>query len=406
LVGRTTARGWRGLILALATALLFLTSAQADEKAASPTLKIGYLGLSQKRPPPQPYLDAAPEDEGLQGARLGIADDNTTGRFTNQHFELQDIEVPDEGDIIAAFRKLAAGGIRFVVTDLPASDLLAVAALPEAAKATLFNAGAADDTLRAEQCRANVLHTLPSRAMLADALIEYLLEKQWRHVLLVVGPTDADHAYADAIERSIRKFHADLVAKKPWTYQPGARRSDTGHYSIQAEVARFTQGYSYDVLIVADEEDAFGDYLSYRTYDPRPVAGTQGLVPTAWARPHQEWGATQLQNRFLRQAKRWMTDRDYAAWMAVRAIGEAAARTQSTDPDTLLGYIRSDKFELGAFKGARLSFRPWDGQLRQPILLVDARSLVSVSPQPGFLHQVSELDTLGIDRPETKCRLK
>lgn len=401
-----TARGLCGLVMALATVLFILTPARADDEAAMPTVKIGYLGLAQKRLPPQPFLDAPPEDEGLQGARLGIADDNTTGRFTNQHFELEDIEVPEEGDVAAAFRKLAGGGIRLVVTDLPAPDLLAVAGLPEAAKVTLFNAGAADDELRAAQCRANVLHTLPSRAMLADALLQYLLEKQWRRVLLVVGPTKADQAYADAIERSIRKFQAELVARKPWTYQPGARRSDTGHYSIQAEVARFTQGYSYDVLIVADEEDAFGDYLSYRTYEPRPVAGTQGLVPTAWARSHQEWGATQLQNRFLRQAKRWMTDRDYAAWMAVRAVGEAATRTQSTDPDTLVKYIRSDKFELGAFKGARLSFRPWDGQLRQPILLVDARSLVSVSPQPGFLHQVSELDTLGIDRPETKCRFK
>ena len=71
------------------------------------------------------------------------------------------------------------------------------------------------------------------------------------------------------------------------------------------------------------KSDEFGDYLSYHTFDPRPAAGTQGLVPSAWARPHEQWGATQLQERFLRQAKRWMTDRDYAAWMAVRAIGEA-----------------------------------------------------------------------------------
>jgi ABC transporter substrate binding protein (PQQ-dependent alcohol dehydrogenase system) len=61
--------------------------------------------------------------------------------------------------------------------------------------------------------------------------------------------------------------------------------------------------------------------------------------------------------------------------------------------------------DLAAFKGVKLSFRPWDGQLRQPILLADADSLVSVSPQPGFLHQFSELDTLGIDRPETKCAM-
>jgi ABC transporter substrate binding protein (PQQ-dependent alcohol dehydrogenase system) len=130
------------------------------------------------------------------------------------------------------------------------------------------------------------------------------------------------------------------------------------------------------------------------------------MVATAWAPAHQEWGATQLQDRFLRQAHRWMTSRDYTAWMAVRAIGEAATRAKSVDPATLMAFMRGDKFQLAAFKGVPLSFRDWDGQLRQPVLLADDRAIVSVSPQPGFLHQFSELDTLGIDCPETKCHLK
>ena len=129
-------------------------------------------------------------------------------------------------------------------------------------------------------------------------------------------------------------------------------------------------------------------------------------MPTSWARPFEQWGATQLQNRFLRLAKRWMTDRDYAAWMAVRAIGEAATRAKSADPTAIVAFMRGSSFELAGYKGARLSFRSWDGQLRQPVLLADPRSLVSVSPQHGFLHQFSELDTLGIDQPETKCRMK
>jgi ABC transporter substrate binding protein (PQQ-dependent alcohol dehydrogenase system) len=290
------------------------------------------------------------------------------------------------------------------VTDLGASQLLSVAGLPETSSVALFNAAATDDRLRGEDCRANILHLLPSRAMLADALVQYLVAKRWRDLLLVVGQGEGDREFAADIRHAAQKFQAHIVQAKPWTFVPGARRTDTGHFAIQAEVARFTQGISYDVLVVADDEDEFGDEFSYRTFDPRPVAGTQGLVPSAWARPHEQWGATQLQNRFLRQAKRWMTDRDYAAWMAVRAIGEAAARSNSTDPATIVAFMRSDRFELAAFKGARLSFRSWDGQLRQPVLLADARSLVSVSPQPGFLHQFSELDTLGIDQPESKCR--
>src|SRR5205085_4907232 len=148
-------------------------------------------------------------------------------------------------------------------------------------------------------------------------------------------------------------FGARIVQEKTWTFVPGARRTDTGHFAIQAEVARFTQGISYDVLVVADEQDEFGDQLPYRTYDPRLVAGTQGLVPSAWARPHEQWGATQLQERFLRQAKRWMTDRDYAAWMAVRAIGAAATQSKSADPAAIVSFMRSDRFELGAHKRTR-----------------------------------------------------
>lgn len=396
---------WRCFGLPLAILIIAVTTPATVVWAAGQAIQVGWLSQTMKRTLPLTYLDQPPGDEGVQGARLGIADDSTTGRFTGQSFELVESVTPEGGDVAAAFRGLTAKGVRLVVTDLDASPLLSVAALPEAAGVTIFNTGAPDDRLRAADCRANILHLLPSRAMLADALVQYLVVKRWPNLLLVVGHGDGDREFAADIRHAALKFQAHIVDEKPWTFVPGARRTDTGHFAIQAEVARFTQGISYDVLVVADEEDEFGDDLPYRTFDPRPVAGTQGLVPTAWARPHEQWGATQLQDRFLRQAKRWMTDRDYAAWMAVRAIGEAATRTQSTDPVSIAAFIRSDRFELAAYKGARLSFRPWDGQLRQPVLLASARSLVSVSPQPGFLHQFSELDTLGIDRPETKCAM-
>jgi ABC transporter substrate binding protein (PQQ-dependent alcohol dehydrogenase system) len=378
----------------------------AAQEPAPATIHIAYLTQPIPVALPHSYLDVPPEDEGIAGARTAIADNNTTGRFTKQSFVHDETVVPESGDLTAAFRKIVASGIRLVVTDLPAGPLTAIAGLPEAETVTLLNVGAKDDELRAEQCRANILNLVPSRAMLTDALVQYLVLKRWRNVFLVTGPAPEDAAYAAAVRRSIKKFGARLTAEKMWNYDPGARRTDTGHFSVASEVARFTQGISYDVLLVADEAGAFGDDLDYRTTDPRPVAGTQGLVPTAWARPFEQWGATQLQNRFLRQAKRWMTERDHVAWMAVRAIGEAATRAKSTDSDAIVAYMKGDRFELAAFKGVKLSFRAWDNQLRQPILLADSRSLVAVSPQPGFLHQFSELDTLGIDKPETQCRLR
>jgi ABC transporter substrate binding protein (PQQ-dependent alcohol dehydrogenase system) len=382
------------------------TTVVTESRAFAQTVQIGWLSHTVERTLPPAYLEQPPRDEGVQGARLGLADDGTTGRFTGQSFELIEHVVKENGDVQAAFRDLVGKDIRLVVTDLGASDLVAIADLPQAARVTMFNTAASDDRLRGADCRANIFHLPPSRAMLADGLVQYLVAKNWTAFLLVVGHGDGDQEFAGDIRHAGKKFRARIVEEKPWTFVPGARRTDTGHFAIQAEVARFTQGVGYDVLVVADEADEFGDQLSYRTFDPRPVVGTQGLVPRAWSRAHEQWGATQLQERFRHQAHRWMTDRDYAAWMAVRAIGEAATRVQSTDPAAIISFMRSDRFELAAYKGARLSFRSWDGQLRQPILLGDDRSLVSVSPPPGrFLHQFSELDTIGIDKPETKCRI-
>ena len=394
-------RALPGLTVLLAS---LLAAYPAPAQSEPGEVAIGYLALVPPRTAPLTLLDPPLTDEGVQGARVALRDNETTGRFLNQTYKLQEALAPDAAGVMAAARDMLAAGRRVIVTDLPVPLLLQVADLPEARDATLLDATQEDDALRGADCRRQVLHLLPSRAMLADALMQYLAVKRWRSLLLVQGPAEADRTYADALRRSARKFGLRLAADKPWTFQPGAQRTDTGHVSIGAEVARFTQGLSYDVLVVADTAGDFGDDLAYRQTDPRPVAGTHGLVPAVWSRPFEQWGATQMQLRFQKAAGRAMTPRDFGAWMAVRAVGEAAARGGSTDAAAIGAYLRGPKFELAAFKGSRLTFRAWDGQLRQPVLLSDARSLVSVSPQPGYLHQSSELDTLGADQPETTCK--
>lgn len=393
--------------LLLTTAVVSAVSAaEANADANGPdatTIQVVYLALAPQRVQPKTVLDPVPTDEGLQGARLGVTDDQTTGVFTGQHFELQERVVADVDAAVAAAQQLLVDGHQIFVTDLPAAAMLRVADLPGAKNSIVMDATSVDDELRGADCRANVLHLPPSRAMLADTLMQYLAVKRWRNLLLVTGLADSDRKLADAFRRSAGKFQLRIVADKPWTFKAGAQRTDTGHVSIGAEAARFTQGIAYDMLVVADTNGDFGDNLAFRSADPRPVAGTQGMVPTAWAQYFEQWGATQLQLRFQKLAGRWMTRADYGSWMALRAIGEAATRGGS-NPTTLIDYLRSPKFELAAFKGSRLTFRAWDGQLRQPVLLADARGLISVSPQPGYLHQFSELDTLGIDQPETACR--
>jgi ABC transporter substrate binding protein (PQQ-dependent alcohol dehydrogenase system) len=240
--------------------------------------------------------------------------------------------------------------------------------------------------------------------MLADGLMQYLVVRRWSKILLVPGPGAGDALFAEAIRASAKKFGVKIVAEKPWTYGPLARaRSDA---VTEADALTFSRGIDADLIVVADEAEDFGDYILYRTAEPRLVAGTQGLTPTSWHPTHTAWGAEQLQNRFIRMSSRRMRPVDYQAWAATRAIGEAATATHVADPQKISAFLQSPEFNLAIFKGAPASFRSWDRQLRQAILLAQPKSLIGMAPQPGFLHQRSTLDSLGVDVSESACKAK
>jgi ABC transporter substrate binding protein (PQQ-dependent alcohol dehydrogenase system) len=299
---------------------------------------------------------------------------------------------------------LATGG-KLIVADLEAPDLLAVADLPEAKDALIFNIRSSDETLRQENCRANVFHIIPDWAMRADALAQYLIWKKWNRWFVLKGTLPSDQQYVAAIERAAGRFGGKIVEERTYKFETGNARTDTGHQQIQTQMPEATQGTgNYDVVWVADTGQAFGEYVPYRTYDPKPVVGTQGLIAVAWHPAYQEYAGMQLHDAFERFAKRDMTERDYTAWLAVRAIGEAATRWCKTDVKGLRDYILSDAFTVAGDKGEAMNFRSWDHQLRQPVLITGPRAVVSISPQEGFLHPKHLTDTLGYDQPETKCK--
>ena len=374
--------------------------------ADSVEIGIGYLRSASVKETLS-LVDQPAENDGVAGARLAIEDNNTTGKFLNQHFTLEELRLKDGDDAAKAAIALADRNIGFIIADLPADSLLKAADALRGRGTFLFNAGAIDDRLREEDCRANVIHVAPTRSMLADGLAQYLVWKQWRRWLLVVGSHEGDKLFADALRRAASRFGAKIVQERVFQDTGGARRTDSGITLIQRQMPVFTQqAPAYDVLVAADESEVFASYLPYRTWDPRPVAGSAGLVPKSWDAAQDQWGAIQLQNRFLKLNSRHMTALDMQAWTAARMIGEATSRTNSGDPKAVLDFLKGPDFSIAAFKGQRLTLRDWNLQLRQPILLADGRMVVSVSPQEGFLHQFSELDTLGVDRPETKCRLR
>lgn len=367
--------------------------------AADVALSIGYLEIKQSRPPTLSNLDPIPEDLGLAGAQTGLGDNATTGRFLGHSFDLQSGIVDVGADHVAATVDMLSR-TPFLLIDAPADVLLAIADLPQAKDAVLFNISAGDTALRDTDCRANLLHALPSDAMRTDALAQIFVQKRWTDLVMVSGTYPQDVAYADAMRRSLTKFGLKLGQEKTWAFDADMRRN------AAQEVPLFTQPLGdYDALIVADELGDFGRYLLYNTWVARPVTGSEGLSALTWSPVIEQWGATQLQNRFAQEHDRPMQSQDYAAWAAMRTLGEAVTRTGSNDPAILRDYILSDDFELAGFKGRPLTWRDWNGQLRQPIAIAHTRALVAQAPLEGFLHRLNELDTLGLDRPESRCEV-
>jgi ABC transporter substrate binding protein (PQQ-dependent alcohol dehydrogenase system) len=286
-------QSWVKSVIYLLFLMLFTTGSlvQAKDKKSVTTtsitnqlIDIVYFTQEQVPPPALSNLDPFIPNKGLAGAELAIEDNNTTGQFIQQTYKLTPIVLPLNANVTQWFNSKVSQKQSLVLVNLPAARLLQLADLPQSNQKLFFDVASHDDELRNQWCRANIVHLLPSRAMEADALAQLMLKKRWTKWFLVIGNRAEDRAYASAIKRAAKKFGMTIVAEKNWSHTFDARRNE------QAEVAVFTQVTDYDVLVLADEQGVFGEYFDYRTWLPRPVIGTQGLIATAWHPTHEQWG--------------------------------------------------------------------------------------------------------------------
>ncbi len=382
----------------------------------SPPLRavpIGYLKEHRDLPLPSSRLDIEPKDAGLAGAKMAIEENNAGGRFLGDYYSLDPAEVASPEEALEAAEKLLDSGHNYIVVDASAETLLKLADWGKDKDVLFFNVRAADVSLRQEDCRANVMHVVPDRFMLADALAQYLVTKQWTNWLLVHGSTEADLAYADAVKRAASRFGANIVDTREYKDLSGGRRDDIGVIppGRQASLgsAALAATPDYQIIVVADESQHFGPFMPYRGGgDARPVAGTTGLTATTWSPGHEKWGATQANNNFEKDFGRLMLPIDHQAYIAARTVGEAVSRNPDNKFAEVAAFIRGPELQLAPFKGIKQQYRPWDGQFRQPILIATDKVPVSVSPQKGFPHASHpeiEVDTLGIDEPESRCKM-
>lgn len=383
---------------ALAAALLFF----ALVAAAAEVVRFGYLELAD-----DPRYDerkaffrtlSRPLGAPFAGAEVALREARFVGQAIGVSFDIVRARGADAPALLAELEKLHAEGVRHFLIDAPGKVVAELAAATRGRQLLLFNVSAPDDALRQAQCQAHLYHTIPNHGMQADALAQFLVAKKWRNVLLLQGPRDEDKLVGAAFENSARRFGLKIVDKKDFVLSNDPRQRDLGNVGL------LTAGGDYDVVFVADSDGEFARGVPYDTVRPRPVVGAEGLVAEAW---HWAWprhGAPQLVSRFEKQAGRRMGSADWAAWVAVKAVVEAVVRTGNAPFDKLVAYLGGEEITIDGFKGNRLYFRDWDRQLRQPLLIATHNAVIERAPLQGFLHQTNNMDTLGFDRRDSRCK--
>jgi ABC transporter substrate binding protein (PQQ-dependent alcohol dehydrogenase system) len=267
-------------------------------------------------------------------------------------------------------------------------------------KLPVLNVGNAADRLREQDCRARLFHLIPSERMRTDALAQTLVSRRWSQVLLLTGPTPLDAERSAVAQASIKRYGLKLVASKPFKLSADPRERELGNPLLLTSA----NSGAYDVVWVVDSDGEFARALPYRTALPRPVVGDAGLVALAWHAQFERFGAPQVSRRFAKAASRAMTASDWAAWLAGKAIAAAATAAPKGPASAFAKALQTA--ELDGSKGVSMGFRPWDGQLRQPMLLTDGQGVIATAPAEGVLHPKNNLDTLGADAPEKLCKAK
>jgi len=334
------------------------------------------------------------------GAEVAIGESTFQLDQAGLKVTLQDVPAENVQAAKAKIEALAKQGVRHFLLDLPGVTVAKLAMALRKTDVMLFNVSAPEVTLRRDACSANLFHTLPDEAMTADAMAQFLTSRKWTKVLLLTGAMPADLAQVSAAQKAIKRYGLKLVASKPFKLSNDPRERDL------ANVTLLTAGIEADVVWVVDADGEFARDVPYHTVLPRPVVGSAGLVAEGWHASWERYGAPQLNRRFKKAANRVMASADWAAWMATKAIIEVALKLP--DASQHRRALRNQGIVLDGFKGARLSFRSWDQQLRQPLFLAQGGiggGIAGVAPFDGFLHPKNNLDTLGTDEKESPCKL-
>ena len=334
----------------------------------------------------------------LAGAKLGLKDIKPFQRMAKVKFKLMDMRIKNiDSAADEIFNHINKNNIKIVLLDFPASELINIVSKISDLNIAVINISSKNNELRSFNCNKNLFHTIPSERMLSDSLAQYLSDKKWRKVLILTGPLEIDKAKSESFIESAKQFGLKIIDNRNFLLGNDPRARD------QNDLDFLTGSAKYDAVYISDTHKEFSYGVPFATHIPSAVIGSSGLTPRAWHWSYLRHGAPQVHGRFERMNQRRMTEEDWAAWVAMRAIAEALVRFKDNENFSFHDSFVSENFKLDGSKGPVLNFRKWNRQLRQPIMLSTDNWVTSIAPLESFVHRENNLDTIGIDSKTSKC---
>ena len=381
--------------------------AYSDEQNTTSTFSIGFIDIAEDIRystwgihPVDIRSKLMKEKRSIDGATLGLGDIKPFQRIAKLEFSLETVRVDNESLMAKAAINMADSNLKVILLDGPEKALSDTAEALKNKNVILINVSDTSNSLRNENCKKNLFHTAPSMRMYTDAIGQYLADKKWRSIVILSGPLEEDRALTESFKNSAYQYGLKIIEEKSFLLGNDPRSRD------QNDLDFLTGKLKYDAIFISDTHGEFSLKVPFATVRPAGVFGSSGLKPVAWHWSYLRHGAPQIHGRFERKFLRRMNSRDWGAWVAMRAIAEAIVRGKVVDAEGIANYFTSNDFTLDGSKGSSLNFREWNRQLRQPIFLTTENWVTAVAPIEGFIHREENMDTLGVDSNNTKCKVK
>jgi len=447
------------MIRRLAVVLVLLVAAAgAREAAGGPVeiLSIGYIApaaatAAVRVAGNRAFEARAAADAGVLGARQGAAEMDYSARLVGRRVELLEAPAATPEEAVAQAGKLAGRGVAVLLGGFDATTAAALSRFARAHRMLFFNVGAPDDRLRNEDCDRFTFHVEASDAMYLDAIADWFIRglaflidenapqgiqiirrtpvRAW---FLVTADTPAERARANRLRAALEVRH--------WGGRVVADAPVRGGADLPTVLAAIHRAHPDLVFLLLPPGQQLAFYRSYQvarlpfeiTGFPDPAAQTRSffgallrVAPTAarggirivaWEPTFAAVGGPQLAERFYRRWRRPMDGPAWTSWAAVKIVSDAVTGAQTSAAEGLMRYLETSAAVFEAYQGIGMTFRPWDHQLRHPVMAsrlrapgVDETALAEMYGQfPNVLAPGRQpdqvLDQLGDTAAASRCR--